>query len=265
MRRRLRRRHANRDQLNQATTDERVASRSGAWYEDPYGSPDRQRWWDGTKWTSEVRGAPRGANPPRVRVAGTAQAQGALDRTEEPRRELPAIDFPIRLQALVGNGCNCGRRARSTWSATRCWPRTAAESRGSPSRGVHELARIECAEGAWRVLKRRPWGWELTIEHTDGRPAGWYSGRRWRAGGTISLTTGAQLNLRRPLPGVWKLWTADARELVADMRGYGPGSTRLMIRSLSIGITDAHVTILTACAVMLLERTLRVPVSNVGG
>lgn len=265
MRRRLRRRQANRDQLNQATTDERVASRSGAWYADPHGSPDRQRWWDGTRWTSEVRATPRGANPPRVRVAGTAQAQGALDRTEGPRREQPATDFPIRLQALVGERL----QLRSTGEKyMECYELLAEDRRRVARvtlRGVHELARIECAEGAWRVLKRRPWGWELTIEHTDGRPAGWYSGRRWRAGGTISLTTGTQLDLRRPLPGVWKLCTTDTRELIAAMRGYGPGSTRLMIRSLSIGITDAHVSILTACAVMVLERTLRVPVSNVGG
>lgn len=79
------------------------------------------------------------------------------------------------------------------------------------------------------------------------------------------MTTGTQLNLRRPLPGTWKLRTADTRELIADMRGYGAGSTRLMIRSLPIGITDADVTILTACAVMMLERTLRIPVSNTGG
>jgi hypothetical protein len=132
-------------------------------------------------------------------------------------------------------------------------------------RGVHELARVECAEGAWRVLKRRRWGWELTIEHADGRPAGWYSGRRWRAGGTIALSTGTQLDLCRPLPGVWKLRTTDTRESIMDMRGYGPWSTRLMIRSLPIGITGAHVAILTACAVMMLERTLRVPSADAGG
>jgi hypothetical protein len=263
-RRRLRRRQANRDQLNQATTDERVASRSGAWYADPYGSLDRQRWWDGTKWTNEVRAA-RGADPPAVRVAGTAQAQGAFDQTEAPRREQPGTNFPLRLRALVGQPL----WLRATGEKhTECYE-LLTEDRLRVARvtlgGVHELAHLECAEGAWRVDKQRPWGWELTIEHTDGRPAGWYSGRRWRAGGTLSLTTGARLDLRRPLPGLWKLRTTDTRELIADMRGYGPGSTRLTIRSLPLGVTDDHVAILTACAVGMLERTLRVPVSNAGG
>lgn len=128
--------------------------------------------------------------------------------------------------------------------------------------GASELARMECAEGNWRVRKRLALGWELVIESLDERHVGRYSGRRLVAGGTISLINGTQTDLRRRLPGVWKLQTVDTHERIVDMHGYGASSTALTIRSLPIGVTDPHVMILTACAVMMLERTLRVPRSS---
>jgi hypothetical protein len=131
--------------------------------------------------------------------------------------------------------------------------------------GMRELARFECAEGEWRVLKRVRRGWELIIEDYDGRQAGWYSGRHWLAGGTISLTTGTQMDLRKPLPGLWKLQTTETRDVITDMRVYGPSSARVMIRALPIGITEGHVAILTACAVVMLDRTLPVPGAGAGG
>jgi hypothetical protein len=34
------------------------------WYPDPYGTPGRQRWWDGNRWTEHVQAAPGAAGPP---------------------------------------------------------------------------------------------------------------------------------------------------------------------------------------------------------
>jgi hypothetical protein len=45
-------------QRERAGSDEVPPSR-GAWYPDPFGKA-AERWWDGSKWTQEVRGAPTG-------------------------------------------------------------------------------------------------------------------------------------------------------------------------------------------------------------
>jgi hypothetical protein len=59
--------------------------RRGAWYPDPYGSAEQQRWYDGTKWTDEVRPTQTGEEPPRVRVSRWEQW----------------FDPPVRIEALV--------------------------------------------------------------------------------------------------------------------------------------------------------------------
>jgi Protein of unknown function (DUF2510) len=59
---------------NEATQQEdpppsqRHAVARAAWYPDPFGAAG-ERWWDGGKWTQEVRGAPRAGSgaPPRKR------------------------------------------------------------------------------------------------------------------------------------------------------------------------------------------------------
>ncbi len=122
--------------------------------------------------------------------------------------------------------------------------------------GVEELAHIACAEGVWRLRKRLQRGWELVIESADGRQVGWYSGHGWLPGGTISLINGTQVDLRRSLTGGWKLQTTDTRELIVEMHAYGSPSTAITIRSLPKELAEAHVAILTGCAVLILERTL---------
>ena len=120
-------------------------------------------------------------------------------------------------------------------------------------------ARIECANGAGCVRKRVRRGWELVIESSDGRHVGSYSGRRRRPGGTVPLTNGTQLAVRPRLPGAWKLEPIDTQAQIADMRGHSSLATALTIRSLPIGVAEAHVAILTACAVTMLARMLRTP------
>jgi hypothetical protein len=57
--------------------------RRGAWYPDPYGSSTSLRWWDGTKWTEEVRDTSladgvTSASPP------DGSAQGWYDVPDRP-------------------------------------------------------------------------------------------------------------------------------------------------------------------------------------
>ena len=130
--------------------------------------------------------------------------------------------------------------------------------------GTEEVARIASAEGGWCLKKRLRLGWELVIESSDGRHVGWYSGRRWLPGGTISLTDGAQVEIRRSLSGRWRLQTVETRdEFVELRRSLVPASltTIFRIRSLPAGITDVPLLVLTACAVLTLQRT-RPPMIN---
>jgi hypothetical protein len=136
----------------------------------------------------------------------------------------------------------------------------AAGRAGSISLGGRtELARMACAEGAWYLKKRHRLGWELVIESSDGRHAGWYSGRRWLAGGTIYLIDGTQADLRRSLHRRWRLQAPDTGQRVADIRTSGMSTEPKMALTMRVhpaGITDVHLVVLTSCAVLMLERTL---------
>ena len=77
---------------------------------------------------------------------------------------------------------------------------------------------MACAEGSWCLTKRRRLGWELVIESNDGERVGEYSGRRWLPGGTISLTDGTEVDLRRSLNRRWKLQPTDTKQRFADIR-----------------------------------------------
>jgi Protein of unknown function (DUF2510) len=64
----------------------------GAWYQDPFGTAG-ERWWDGTKWTQEVRGAPTPgaatAEPGKRQVSGfrnSAASRGADERVDGKSR-----------------------------------------------------------------------------------------------------------------------------------------------------------------------------------
>ena len=70
---------------------------------------------------------------------------------------------------------------------------------------------MACAGGSWCLTKRRRLGWELVIESNNGEHVGGYSGRRWLPGGTIFLTDGTQVDLRRSLIRRWKLQSTDTK------------------------------------------------------
>jgi hypothetical protein len=114
------------------------------------------------------------------------------------------------------------------------------------------------------IRKRRRVGWKLSIESAEGRHVGWYSGRRWLPGGAIYLTDGTQVDLRRLLNRRWKLQTTGARQRLVDIRTSHRPLMTLTIRSFPAEITEAHLVILTACAVVMLER-MATPVFGGGG
>jgi hypothetical protein len=135
--------------------------------------------------------------------------------------------------------------------------------------GQAGLAWMACADGSWRLTKRRPLGWELVIESRDGQPVGSYSGRRWVPGGTISLIAGTRIDLRRAFGGRWKLCITDVQGCFLDIRTSKSreGLTMVLtIRSEPPSTSHAIVATLTACAVVLLEHmSPRLPSAGGGG
>jgi hypothetical protein len=124
------------------------------------------------------------------------------------------------------------------------------------------LAHMASANGEWALTRRRRFGRDLLIERQDGQHVGWYEGRHWLAGGTISLTDGTQADLRRdrrrsPLFG-WKLQATDTGGRYAEI--HCPG--RLSKRSVTLTLRTlpdtafADVVVLTACAVVRLQQAV---------
>jgi len=125
--------------------------------------------------------------------------------------------------------------------------------------GTAELARMMCTEGSWCLEKRRSLGWELIIESSDGQHVGWYSGRKWLPGGTISLTDGTRGDLRRSFGRRWKLQKTDSNERFLEIRRSGAPSAQTVvvtIRSLPRGPTEGRLLVLTSCAVLMLDRMM---------
>ncbi|HUZ30254.1 MAG TPA: DUF2510 domain-containing protein, partial [Solirubrobacteraceae bacterium] len=201
--------------------DQRLARVRGAWYPDPYGSPGQDRFYDGGKWTEQVRDAGGGdaPTPPRLRLRPARARAPAIESPprvgDEPRvgdnsdmdreiahtpREEPQPnnthpnDFPVRMADVVGE------RLRFR----RCEPREShihelMSMRGRVGSvsllGSSRLALVACAEGSVSLTKRRQFGWQLLIRRPDGKNLGLYSGRRWLSGGTIILTSGVEVGL----------------------------------------------------------------------
>jgi hypothetical protein len=115
------------------------------------------------------------------------------------------------------------------------------------------LALLACSAGEWRLLKRRRLGWELIIENADGHVVGWYSGRRWRAGGTIFLRTGPQFDLVRSVASGWTLRTVDRGQSIMHLHGRTV-PMRVELVSGVRGLADLHIAVLTACAIPLLDE-----------
>lgn len=112
---------------------------------------------------------------------------------------------------------------------------------------------MECSEGEWRLLKRRRLGWELIVENADGHVVAWYSGRKWRTGGTIFLRAGPQLDLVKSVMRPWTLQTVERGDPVMRMHA-SDSPIRVELTSSLIGLPDAHIAVLTACTIPLHEE-----------
>ena len=131
-----------------------------------------------------VRGVPNGAvaqtRPPDVGIADSGHAFAGRDRAEQERaRHDRSTDFPVSMEAVVGERLRVVPidPKRSAWAGYDVLASAGRAGWLGPGGGA-ELARMECAEGAWCLKKRRRLGWELLIESADGQHVGWYSGRR---------------------------------------------------------------------------------------
>jgi hypothetical protein len=116
------------------------------------------------------------------------------------------------------------------------------------------LAHMACWDGDWFLTRRRKRGWEFVIEAEGRSEVGRYSGRRWRAGGTILMADGTRVDLRRRTPiADWNLQTPDERPFAAiSISGLERDKARVTIRSLPSGVADVHIALLTACSVVSL-------------
>jgi hypothetical protein len=257
----------------QSGRDWQEAAVRGAWYADPYGAA-AERWWDGRRWTQEVRGepsageaAPSGGRlgqpapaapfcPPscplpstalHLRTTGASLALGIAYLIRASARIVPGDGHPVPGYDLVTDGGRIG-------SVSVGW---------GPG-----LATMVCADGAWCLRRRRRFGWDFIIESSGGERVGSYSGRRWLPGGTISVSGVArQVDLRRPVPRRWRLQRTDTRKRLVEIREAptsGAPDLALTIRSLPPGTTrDKYLMLLTACAIVIAERTFVPP--GVGG
>lgn len=125
--------------------------------------------------------------------------------------------------------------------------------------GRGALARMTCADGDWWLHKRRRLGWDLFIGSRDGEPLGWYSGRKWLPGGTISLVDGTQFELRRSLNRRWRLSASDGGERVLQLRTLGASAAQkvvVVVRLRPAGTADGSLLLLTSCAVVMLDRMM---------
>lgn len=166
--------------------------------------------------------------------------------------------FPVGIESLVGQKLRVaprGPQAYGHFDVLASSARVGSLTLG----GKQELASMASVDGVWRVKKRLKYGWELVIESSDGRHVGWYAGRHWLPGGTISSTDGTQVELRLSISGRWRLQTVENREVIVHFRrAFVPASlaTVFRIRSLPAGITDVPLLVLTACAILTMQRTL---------
>lgn len=214
--------------------------------------------------------------------AGIAEL-GLQNADRNPTGQRPATAFPARMQMTAGEQLQIAPTASSNKLGLTGLHKFVASEGSHHSyevlapdgrvaafgMGVRpaELAWMACADGSWCLKKRLPLGWELVIESWDGQHVGWYSGRRWLPGGTISLVAGTQFDLRRALNRHWKLCQTDSRGSFLHIRtstSRGGLTMLLSVRSMLPSTTEGILATLTACAVLLLEATFSGPGGPVG-
>ena len=174
----------------------------GAWYADPYGGSMQQRWWDGTKWTTEVRSAPADASigPPPLRSARPRRAVG-------PSEERPREAGPRRAVGLSGG------TLRLAYSLdARAW-----ELR----RGREYVGQIAVKQGAiagdgrsWTVVVLRRRGCVVFEALAADAPTAAFYPRPLVFGGTLALAEHRRYRLHPVRDSAWLLVDQDDTEFL---------------------------------------------------
>jgi hypothetical protein len=153
-------------------SDQDASVRRGAWYADPYGTAEQQRWYYGTKWTREVRLRPADEEPPGVRIVGPPQRQE--DEEWGWGEGQPA--FGVSMPDVVGEQLRLETPGPKRW-----YEFELLSTRGRLARlsllWKTQLASLACAEGSWSLTKPRRFGWQLPIRGSEGDLVGDYLGR----------------------------------------------------------------------------------------
>jgi hypothetical protein len=86
-----------------------------------------------------------------------------------------------------------------------------------------------------------------------------YSGRRWLPGGSVFLEDGPEVAVRRSVGRCWRLEVVGPRHRVAEFCDPGHPTAALTARLLSAEVPNAPLVLMTAWAVVMLERRLPGP------
>jgi hypothetical protein len=217
-----------------------------------------ERWYDGTKWTRDVRGPGHGNGEREASAARTLERESADasrryrhdQPTPTPRR--PAADFPLSVERIVGEHLQVVPSNHKPCSNRDVL--AARERVGSISLFGAQLVRVACSDGVWFLRRPHPASRGFRIESGDRQLVGSYSPRRWLPGGTISLSDGTEVELRRALRG-WTLRRPDTNHRLLEIHLAGAGSAQnltVTFRSLRGDTTHLDLIVLASCAVVLL-------------
>jgi Protein of unknown function (DUF2510) len=232
---------------------DRRASRA-AWYRDPFGVGD-ERWWDGTRWSREVRGSAtsaesNGRSPGRPTERRPLEADAEEDAPADGSNGHRDGHFPASIGAVGEQQLRLVSSPRKPGTHRQLL--TSRGRAGSISVYGGQLARLSCAHGAWFLKRSARDAQALTIESADRRQAGSYLRRRWRPGGTIKLVDGTEVELRRSRPGRWKVESAEDRECLAEVRRSRHHELKVTVHALPADPTNASMILLASCALLML-------------
>lgn len=236
----------------------------GAWYPDPFGVGD-ERWWDGGQWTREVRSSAEAERAALLPERSTSHTwPDSFRRTEETpetsSRDLRASGFPVRIDEVVGEQLSIAPSLRKP--GIHCQVLAVRGRVGSISVFGGQMARLACAHGSWLLKTSRRNLRGFTIESVDHEHVGRYLRRPWSPGGSIRLIDGTEVELRRSLPGRWKVRSPDGSECFAEVhRSVVPSAQRhdlkLTIYSLPTDVERTSMIILAACSLLMLSPEIR--------
>jgi Protein of unknown function (DUF2510) len=276
----LTRRHRSEDRSQRLAP---AAAARGAWYPDPFGKAG-ERWWDGGRWTDEVRGepaptgtaslprkprsstaVPRAAPPPESSRPQTAEPEAPARPEPEPAEPAsaapdgeppPPVQFQAKLADVVGERLQFVRREPRESQVHELMSVHGVVASVSFS-GSHRLATLACAEGSWTLTRRPHFDWQLLVRGPAGHLVGFFSGRQSLSGGTIVVHAGVEVGLEHGVLGMWTLHSLESRERLASLRA----ASRVGARNLGLTLappvrrrSEFPLVVLVGCAVVMLGR-----------